>query len=344
MKGPQLIAGSVLVSLLTGIVVPSRAAMADERRTVKAVLEGAPAVVDGVLSVLRASLDRQGLDLVAVSAPRIDPLDAARVIPDHSASGPVAYLWLDLTAKPPTMILVDARSNLVHVRPLAVHAEPDAVETELIRFVVDSSIDAILKGRALGVNCAEPQRCPTIPPATVTAARPVTSRTEWRIGVGYSGAVLSANSIVQGPELGGELRRPHFHLSITLSQRFPLTVASNELTTRLVSSGARIVAALPVSIGPHVLASVGLGGGMDATHVASQGPGATSAFWATDPLLTAVAAIERGWGSTSVLVRAGVDLDLLATRYVVTHSDGTSAVWTPWRWRPFVGVRLAHAF
>ena len=117
------------------------------------------------VAVLRGSLDRQDVDLVAVSADRIDPLDIARCPLDRSPTGPVAHLWLDLTASQPTMYLLDVRSGLVYVRPLAVHADPDAVELELIRFVVDSSVEAILKGRALGVSRDEFERSLATPPA-----------------------------------------------------------------------------------------------------------------------------------------------------------------------------------
>jgi hypothetical protein len=76
---------------------------AEERQHINAVLAGEPAVIEKVVAVLRGSLDRQGLDLVAVSAARIDPLYIARLPIDRSSTGPVAHLWLDLTAGQPTM-------------------------------------------------------------------------------------------------------------------------------------------------------------------------------------------------------------------------------------------------
>ena len=141
-----------------------------------------------------------------------------------------------------------------------------------------------------------------------------------------------------------ELRRPHLNLSITLSQRFPLTLTDKDVTTHLLSSGIRMVVAVPASVGPHLLGSIGLGTGIDATHVSSAGPGATTGFWATDPLILAMTSLERAWGATWVSASAGVELDLLATRYLVTRSDGTSTAWTPLRWRPFVALRAVRAF
>ena len=155
-----------LLFLLVGAVAAlPRAGAAQEREHINAVLAGDPTASDRVLAVLRSTLDRQGVDLVAVSADRIDPLDVARCPLDRSPTGPVAHLWLDLTAGPPAMYLLDVRSGLVYVRPLAVHPDPDVVELELIRLVVDSSVEAILKGRALGVSRDEFER--SLAPAPV---------------------------------------------------------------------------------------------------------------------------------------------------------------------------------
>jgi hypothetical protein len=319
---------------------------------VKAVVAADPAVTERILPVLRNSLDGQSLDLDAIGASRIDPLDAVRVVPGRSPDGPVAYLWLDLVAKQPSMILVDARSGLVHVRPLAVHPDPDVVETELIRFVVYSSMEAILKGQAQGVSREEferslaPPRPPAPPPLTVPTITMVSERPNprWTVSAGYSGAMLTSDSIVHGPELGAGLRWRRLHLDVTLLQSLPQTVNRGGLGTQLVSSGFRLVASLPAAIGPRTLASIGLGAGVDATHVAPSGTGAAPAFWATDPLLLAVVEIERAWGHELVSLRAGVDWDLLDTRYLVIRQNGASPLWSPWHWRPFVALHLGHQF
>ena len=239
-----------------------------------AVLAASPAVIERLIPLLRATMDGQGLALTAVNAPQIDLEDAVRAVPEWSTSGPLAYLWLDLLSKQPTMVLVEPRSSLVHVRPLAVHPDPDMVETELIRFVVRSSLEAILKGQAQGVTREKfaPEKletCVAATPARISTIdrTPARSRSKWMVGVGYSGAILTGDSIVHGPELGVELRRPNFHLSATLLQSLPLTVTQSGLGTRLASSGIRIVAAVPVAIGPRTSASIGLGAGVDATHV-----------------------------------------------------------------------------
>lgn len=348
-----------LFLLLAAAVAFPRAGAGAERERVDAVLAGDPAAIERVLGALRSSLDRQGVDMAAVSVARIDPLDVARYPLDQSATGPVAHLWLDLTATQPTMYLVDVRSGLVYTRPLAVQADPDAVELELIRLVVDSSVEAILKGRALGVSRDEFERSLALPPAPAPAPPPLAPpaapspppraiapgpRPKWAIAAGYSGTMLSSDSVAHGPELSAERRWMRLRLGMTLWQQMPLAVTRSDVDMGLMSSGIHFVAAFPIAITSHVSASFGLGAGVDATRVSPKGNGAQPAFWATDPLLLAMATLERAFGAAFVSVRIGVNMDLLATRYLVARSDATSVLWAPWRWRPSAAVRLGFAF
>ena len=340
----------MLFLLLAGAIGLPRTGTAEERERINAVLAGDPAAIEKVLAVLRGSLDRQGLDLVAVGAARVAPLDVARCPLDRSPTGPVAHLWLDLTASQPTIYLLDVGSGLVYARPLPVHADPDAVELELIRLVVDSSVEAILKGRALGVSRDEFERSLAPPPVTAPAPAPApapaatNSRPRWAIAAGYSGIMLSTDSVAHGPELSAERRWPRLHLGMTLLQQLPRTVTRDEVDMRLLSSGIRMVVAFPTAIASRLSASFGLGAGVDATHVTPSGNGAQPAFWATDPLVLAIATLDRAFGAAVVSLRIGVDLDLLAARYLVVRTDGTRVLWTPWRWRPFAAMRFGFAF
>ena len=348
----------VLLLLLAGAVALPRARAAEGREHISTVLAGDPAAIEKVFAVIRGSLDRQGLDIVAVSVARIDPLDVARLPLDRSPAGPVAHLWLDLAARQPTIYLLDVRNGLVYARPLPIHADPDAVELELIRLVVDSSVDAILKGRALGVSRDEFERSLAPAPAPVPAPAPTPEpaaaplptpaptrpRPRWAIAAGYSGTMLSTDSVAHGPELGADLLWPRFRLGMIVSQRFQQTVTRSDTGMHLLSSGIRIVAAFPTAITSRLSASLGLGAGVDATHVEPTGVGAQPAFWATDPLVLAMATIERAFSASVVSLRVGIDVDLLATRYLVARSNATSVLWTPWRWRPFALMQLGFAF
>jgi hypothetical protein len=346
--------------LLAGAVVLPRSGAAEGREHINAVLAGDPAAIEKVFAVLRGSFDRQGLEIVAVSVARIDPLDVARLPLDRSPTGPVAHLWLDLAAGQPTIYLLDVRGGLVYARPLPIHADPDAVELELIRLVVDSSVEAILKGRALGVSRDEferslapapapaPPPAPTPEPASAPAPPPTPAptrpRPRWAIAAGYSGTMLSTDSVAHGPELGADLLWPRFRLGMILSQQFQQTVTRSDTGMHLLSSGIRIVAAFPTAITSRLSASLGLGAGVDATHVEPNGVGAQPAFWATDPLVLAMATLDRAFAASVVSLRVGVDVDLLATRYLVARSNATNVLWTPWRWRPFAALQFGLAF
>lgn len=166
----------------------------------------------------------------------------------------------------------------------------------------------------------------------------------WAVAVGYSGTMPSANSLAHGPELAAERRWPWARLDTTLSQQFPQTIARQESSIRLISSGIRVSASLAAAVASNLFASFGLGVGLDATHVAPSGPGAKPAFWVTDPLVRAAASLENAYGHLVVSLRAGVDLDLLAPRYLISRSDGAQVLWMPSRWRPFVSLRLGYAF
>lgn len=336
------------LALLLAALAFSRSVAAEEHRRIEVVLATDPAVAESVLSVLRASLTRQGLEMVAIVVRRIDPLQLVRSSPNRSPAGPVAHLWLDLAARQPTMYLVAAPNGLVYVRPLAVRAMPDAVEIELIRFVADSSVQAILKGRALGISRDEFERSLAAPVATAAAPAPMPAVIRlwprWMIAAGYSGSVLSSDFVAHGPEVGAEARWPRLHFGITVAQRFPLTVTRAEVSTRLVTSSIRILAAMPIAISSRLSASFGIGAGADVTHVAPEGVGATSAFWVTDPLVLAMTTLERVLGDAIASVDLGVDWDLLAARYAALRSGETTVLWTPQRWRPFATARLGFSF
>jgi hypothetical protein len=335
-----------LALLVTALALPSTAT-AQEQPGIKALLACDPSVAERILPVLRGSLGRLGLDLAATVVPQLDPLQLVRAPRDPSPTGPVVQLWLDLVAKQPTMYLVDARTGLVYIRPVAVHADPDAVEIELIRFVVESSVEAMLKGSALGITRDEFER--SLSPSEVPVAAPPPpaapmKQKQWAAAVGYSGTMLASNVLAQGPELGVELRRHRFRLSIALLQRLPLTVAQAGVDTRLISSGVRIHASLPVALGAHTSASIGMGVGLDATYVTPAGIGATSAFWVTDPLVLALTTIERSLGRVILSAHLGVEWDTLAAQYSVVRPDGTIVLWTPLRFRPVAAILLGSSF
>jgi hypothetical protein len=156
--------------------------------------------------------------------------------------------------------------------------------------------------------------------------------------------MLASDFLAHGPELSAERRWLRLRLAVTLWQQLPLAVTRGDVDMHLMSSGIHFVAAFPVAIASHLSASFGLGAGADATRVSPKGNGAQPVFWATDPLVLAMATLERAFGAAVVSVRLGIDMDLLATRYLVARSDATRVLWAPWRWRPSAALRLGFAF
>jgi hypothetical protein len=324
---------------------------------VEVIVAAAPAVSETLLSVLRDSLARRGLEVDATVVPRIDPVQLVRPLALSPPAAPLARVWLDLSSPRPTMYFVTEPSGLVYVRPLAVHPIPDAVELELIRFIVDGAVQAILEGQPLGVSPAEFVRslAPPVapPPARPPSPSPTAGRTppKWVVAGAYSGARLSAGVVVHGPGLTAELLWPRLRLGVALLQRFPSTLRSPELsatgqevTAVLVSSAVRLFAAVPARLTAHLSASIGIGAGLDVTHVAPAGTGATSAFWVSDPMVLGIATLQQFFGGLVAGLDAGVDLDLLAPRYAAIRRGQTVGVWTPQRWRPFAMARLGMVF
>ena len=132
---------------------------------------GGPAdgVIDGVVAgtaedlraidaVLGDSLSRQGLVLELRRAARIAPDDVTRAAPGRGGDPErvVARFSLDLTSLPlAKLYLTDADRRRVYVRWLSLGRGIDAVSTELLRFVIENSIEAIRAGREIGVSREE---------------------------------------------------------------------------------------------------------------------------------------------------------------------------------------------
>ncbi|MES1208082.1 MAG: hypothetical protein ABUS79_19280 [Pseudomonadota bacterium] len=336
-----------LLALLA--VGSSAAAQQEEAPRLQVFIAADPAVSESVSAVLRDSLSRRGLAVDAIVVPRIDPLQLARPSAGGTQAAPVARVWLDLVAPQPTMYFVTEPTGLVYVRPLAVHPAPDNVELELIRFVVDGAVQAILEGQPLGVPRAEFERSlapPVVapPPPPAPAPLPPRPRPKWVVAAAYSGTRLSAGVVAHGPGLAAELLWPRLRLGVGLLQRLPVTVSSPEVSAELLSSGVRLFAAVPARVTARLWASAGVGAGVDLTRVTPAGSGATPPFWVSDPLVLGIATVQQTLGRIVAAADAGVDFDLIAPRYAVIRSGQTVGVWTPARWRPFATARLGIAF
>ncbi len=349
--------GLLLAVLALGTTAAAQTPAREGAPRIDLVVAADQSASENILAVLRDALARRGLQVDANVVPRLDPSQLARPLTPQAPAPPVARVWLDLVAPQPTMYFVSEPTGLVYVRALAVHPVPDQVELELIRFVVDGAVQAILEGQPLGVSRAEFARSlvpPIVPsPAPPASPAPATGRTRprWVIAAGYGGARLSAGVVTHGPGLSAELLWPHLRLGVAVLQRFAVALNSPDLgatspgvSAVLLSSGLRLFAALPARLTTHLSASLGIGAGFDLTHVAPAGTGATPAFWATDPLVLGTATVQQRFGRLVAGIDGGIELALLAPRYTAVRPGTTLAVWTPERWRPFATARVGIVF
>ncbi len=346
------------LAILFAALVISRFAHAEQHRTIELVVAGDSAAAGKVLTAVQASLARRGLEVVSSIVPRIDPplliRDALARAPAAGADSPLAYLWLDLDAPRPGMYLLATQDALVYVRALDVSARPDTVELELIRFVVDESVQAILKGHALGVSRKEFEKSlivpmaqppPPPPPPPQALAPAVSTRVPgWSIAAGYTASALSASRIAQGPELSADLRWTRLRLGASFSQRLPLTVSGPDARARLLSSSFRVFAAALMTIRPRLQLAVAAGGGIDITHVAPEAIGATAPFWVSDALLRGMASLQCTFGGVAVSAGLGAELDLVEARYAIIRAGQATVFWRPWRWRPVATLGVGFAF
>jgi len=346
------------LAVLFAALLLSRFAQAEQNRIIEIVVAGDSTVAEKVLAALHASLSRRGLEVVSSIVPRIDPplliRDALARAPGAGPQGPLAYLWLDLEAPHPDMYLLAAQDALVYVRALDVSSRPDPVEIELIRFVVDESVQAILRGHALGVSPKEFERSlvvapppvaplpppPSEAPASVAGAR----RPGWSIAAGYTASALSTTQVAQGPELSADLRWTRLRLGASFSERLPLAISGPDGRARLLSSSFRVFAAAVMTIRPRLVGALAAGGGIDITHVAPEAIGATAPFWVSDALLRGIASLQRTFGGVAVSAGLGAELDLVEARYAIIRAGQATVFWRPWRWRPLATLCIGFAF
>jgi len=342
------------LAVLFAALVISRFAYAERNRTIELVVAGDSAAAGKVLTAVQASLARRGLEVISSIVPRIDPplliRDALARAPAAGPESPLAYLWLDLDAPRPGMYLLATQDALVYVRALDVSARPDTVEIELIRFVVDESVQAILKGHALGVNRKEFEKSlivpavQPLPPPQALASAVSTRGPRWSIAGGYTASALSMSRVAQGPELSADLRWTRLRLGASFSQRLPLTVSGPDARARLLSSSFRVFATAVMTIRPRLLGAVAAGGGIDVTHVAPEAIGATAPFWVSDALLRGIASLQRTFGGVAVSAGLGAELDLVEARYEIIRAGQATVFWRPWRWRPVATLCVSFAY
>jgi hypothetical protein len=318
---------------------------------VEGVVAGAPKELRPLEAALGDSLGRQGLGLALTRADRITADEVTRVV--GRAEHVVARFRLDLTSLPlAKLYLLDGERRRVYVRWLSLPRGLDPVAVELIRFVVESSVEAIRAGRDIGVSREEYDRSLKAPagPLAPSALGPPASpplrppAVELVAAIKYESTLMARGHYQQGPGISLGARLPHLWIGADLLARLPMTIVGDTADARIWAGAMRVTGAIPLISSRLASLAAGLGAGIDVSQIR---PGAsradltaTPSFWATSPFLRLFTAVERDFGRLSVAAVIGVDIDLLGERYVVAEASGKQEVFVPGRARPLAAILL----
>jgi hypothetical protein len=315
---------------------------------------------------LREMLAAKQLDVVTTRRPIVTAQDvAAAIAPPNDAMPSLARVLLDFTVTgQATLFLIDPPRGRVYVRRMALPHGLDAVARASLRFVIEQSIDAILEGREIGVSRDEFQRgvLPSAPapeaaraPATSVPAPPPAPRSapaptgsQLHVAAGYQALAMGSGELQHAAKVAVAVRFDRVVIALAARIAAPISIAGDGVRARLSTAGVSASGAgRSLSFGGFS-GMVGLGAGLDFTHVApavlTPGLQPAAAFWALAPSLTPFAAIERFFGKVSIAVAAGAEVHLLDEPYTVRTGTETREVFVPGRVRPEAELLVGVAF
>jgi hypothetical protein len=333
--------------------------MPPSRGEVKVVVAGD----DRAWGVIAKSLT-ESLSLIAVTSQfnrvaSVDPRSVAESYP--GVKPPLARLWIDAaTDREVTLYITDAATLRVFVRRIALDHGLDTVAVEGLAFVAQSSLEALLAGKVIGLSrddfehslagvaprTVAPGPVAGVPPPNLTSAALVAApSSNWNLGAGYELQGWDGETVRHEMALGLSHERWTLRFGMELFGTWPIQFQHGGSGASLSSSGARLSVARPLSPTSHLRLVPGLGFAMELTRIRPElnGPGAQpdSTYFAADPTMRAALGIEHSLGRWSLRGSVGADWAIRPVRYVVTGPSATTTVATPWRVRPFVGIALA---
>jgi hypothetical protein len=335
--------------------------MPPARGEVKVVVAGSDSSFGAITKSLTESLSFIAVPPQFERAASVDP---------HSVSEnrtPVeslfAYLWIDaVSAREVTLYITDSAAERVFVRRMNLDHGLDTVATEALAFVAQSSLEALLAGKTIGMTrddyehsleVASPRPVPEPVPKQATTPTPHANDAElqnlrlsgWQFWAGYELQGWDGSTVRHEAALGVEYERWRFRFGVDLYGTWPIQFHSGESGAELFSGGVRLVVSRPLALSHQLRLVPGLGFAIELTRIRPElsSPDAqpASAYFAVDPTVRAVLGIERSFGRWSLRGILGVDLEPRPVRYVVTRQAATEVVRTPWRERPFAAIVVA---
>jgi len=343
------VAASLLVSRPLFAMPPSRG-------EVKVVVAGSDRSCTAITKSLTESLSFIGVAAQFEQAASVDPRSVSELRPPQPSL--LAYLWIDAAADHEvTLYITDAATERVFVRRMGLDHGLDKVAVEALAFVAQSSLEALLEGKTIGVtrddyehsleNAAPrpaPKQAATPTPHPSEAGPRDVRLSPWQVCAGYELQAWDGSTMRHAATVGIDYERRKFRFALDLFGTLPIQFHGGDAGATLISSGARLSVARPLAL-PHQLRLVpGLGFAMELTHIrpelSSPVASPASASFAFDPTIRVVVGIERPWGRWSLRGILGLDFMARPVHYVVTRDANTEVVRTPWRERPFGAVVL----
>ncbi|MGB8296042.1 MAG: hypothetical protein WCG85_11495 [Polyangia bacterium] len=352
--GLRILVISVAASMLSGQPL---FAMPPSRAEVNVVVAGSDRSFAAITKSLTESLSFIGVTAQFERAASVDPRSVAKPLSPQPSL--LANLWIDAAADRDVILYItDATSERVFVRRLGLEHALDKVAVEGLAFVAQSSLEALLAGKLIGMTRDDyehsleeaaprpaPKPAPTPPPHPSGAGPRDRRFSYWQVGAGYELQAWDGSTMRHAATLGIDYEKREFRFALDLFGTLPLQFHSGDSGATLISSGARLSVARPLAL-PHQLRLVpGLGFALELTHIrpelSSPVASPASAFFAFDPTIRAVVGIERSWGRWSLRGILGLDFMARPVHYVVTRDANTEVVRTPWQERPFAAIVLA---
>ena len=334
-------------------------AMPPSRGEVKVVVAGSDRSFAAITKSLTESLSFIAVTPQFERVASVDPRSVARLGPRQPSL--FANLWIDAAADHEVKLYItDAATERVFVRRISLDHGLDNVAIESLALVAQSSLEALLAGKLIGVTRNDYEQsleAPAPRPASEGVRKQATTPTpgpndvglqdarpsSWHLSAGYELQGWDGATMRHEAALGIEYERWRLRFGVDLYSTWPIQFHNGDLGAELFSNGVRLVVSRPVALPRQLRFVPGLGLALELTRVrpelSREGAQPASAYFAFDPTIRAVLGIERSWGRWSARMIFGVDFAVRPVDYVVTGQAG--AVRTPWRERPFAAIVLA---
>ena len=288
-----------------------------------------------------------------IAIARSEGFTAARVIDDEGGDA-FAKVWIDATQREHTRIfIVDRGADRILIRKVQTPTGLDEVAVDEIAYIVEASVDALLRGGTLGVTraVAAAELGVRRPAPSVSPPRSIPPPRRWALALAssYLGRGWGRGTAQHGPAIEVAFWRRTDRVdagaAIEGAAILPTRVRVDDLELRLVGGGVRALAHVAGPIARRWRWDGRLGPGLDLVrdHGRPRAAGATGSPAVTRPIAVLAVrtgpslAIGRGRDRLLVRLHATLDIELAGVRYVTT--EGT-AVLVPWRARPGAALSI----